>query len=83
MYGTVLALRYVYNQDDLRELISGHLSLHVEYVRRDIGSPPDLDRARAITEQVPVDIRIDGPSTQWASDPDFPELAELSFGESQ
>ena len=60
-YGASTAVRWVYSEDDLRELISGHLSLHVDYVRADIGNPPRIDRAIAITEKVPVDIRITGP----------------------
>ncbi len=82
VYGTIVAIRWVYNSDDIRGLISGHLSLHVQYVREDIGSPPRIDRAVAITERVPVDIRILGPDIDWASDPDFPRLSELNFGPS-
>jgi len=82
-YGIMLSIRWVYSEDDLRSLISGHLSLHVEYVRRDIGNPPNLERALAITESVPVDIRIYGPDIDWSSDPDFPPLADLSFAESE
>jgi signal transduction histidine kinase len=82
VYGTLVAIRWVYNSDDIRGLISGHLSLHVQYVRDDIGSPPRIDRAVAITERVPVDIRILGPDIDWASDPDFPRLSELDFGPS-
>jgi hypothetical protein len=37
VYGATHAVRWVYSEDDLRELISGHLSLHVNYVRNDIG----------------------------------------------
>lgn len=83
VYGATVAVKWVYRQDDLRELISGHLSLHVGYVRRDIGDPPRIDRAIAITEQVPVDIRISGPDINWASDPNFPEVSELEFGASE
>ncbi len=82
VYGTFVALRWVYNSDEIRGLISGHLSLHVHYVREDIGSPPRIDRAIAITESVPVDIRILGPDIDWASDPDFPLLSRLDFGPS-
>jgi signal transduction histidine kinase len=82
VYGTLGAIRWVYNSDDIRGLISGHLSLHVQYVREDIGSPPRIDRAIAITERVPVDIRILGPDIDWASDPAFPRLSELDFGPS-
>lgn len=82
VYGTLGAIRWVYNSDDIRGLISGHLSLHVNYVRDDIGSPPRIDRAISITERVPVDIRILGPGIDWASDPSFPRLSELEFGPS-
>jgi signal transduction histidine kinase len=82
-YGAMTAVRWVYSEDELRELISGHLSLHVDYVRRDIGNPPDIGRAVAITEKVPVDIRIVGPDLNWASDTAFPQFEELSFGASR
>ena len=82
VYGALTAVRWVYNSDDIRGLISGHLSLHVQYVREDIGSPPRIDRALSITRRVPVDIRIVGPGVNWASDPDFPQLDNLEFGPS-
>ena len=82
VYFATIGIRWVYSEDDLRDLISGHLSLHVDYVRRDIGVPPSIERAIAITEQVPVDIRIAGAGFDWASDPDFPRIEELSFGAS-
>lgn len=81
--GAYLGVRWVYVTDDLRELISGHLSLHVEYVRNDIGDPPRIDRAIAITNTVPVDIRIEGPDLSWASHDAFPALSEITFGGSQ
>lgn len=82
VYGTFAVLRWVYNSDELRGLVSGHLSLHVSYVKADIGSPPRIDRAIAITERVPVDIRIEGPGVDWASDENFPAIADLDFGPS-
>lgn len=82
IWGALTALKWVYNSDDIRGLISGHLSLHVQYVRDDIGSPPRIDRAIAITERVPVDIRILGPDIDWASDTAFPALDTLEFGPS-
>jgi signal transduction histidine kinase len=80
--GTMKAIQRFYNSDEIRGLISGHLSLHVNYVREDIGVPPRIDRAIAITERVPVDIRISGPDIDWASDPDFPRLDQLEFAPS-
>jgi signal transduction histidine kinase len=82
VFGTFTAIQRFYNSDEIRGLISGHLSLHVSYVREDIGVPPRIDRAIAITEKVPVDIRILGPDIDWASDPAFPRLENLSFASS-
>lgn len=80
--GAVVGIRWVYLNDDLRDLVRGHLQLHVDYVRRDIGTPPSIVNALRITRTVPVDIRITGPSLDWASDPAFPALDELTFGSS-
>jgi signal transduction histidine kinase len=82
VFGTFKAIQRFYNSDQIRGLISGHLSLHVSYVREDIGVPPRIDRAIAITEKVPVDIRILGPDIDWASDPAFPRLDQLDFAPS-
>jgi signal transduction histidine kinase len=82
VFGTIEAIQRFYNSDQIRGLISGHLSLHVNYVREDIGVPPRIERAVAIAERVPVDIRIYGPDVDWASDPDFPRLEQLDFAPS-
>lgn len=82
IWGTLGALRWVYNSDEIRGLVSGHLSLHVSYVKEDIGSPPRIDRALSITRRVPVDIRISGPDIDWASDDEFPPLEDMDFGPS-
>ncbi|MEQ1802122.1 MAG: HAMP domain-containing sensor histidine kinase [Gammaproteobacteria bacterium] len=76
--------RFVYllvlDQDFLREVVGAHISLHADYVLNDIGSPPSIERARAITERVPVDIRLSGPGVDWASDPAFPQIEQIPFG---
>ena len=79
-----LAGRYVYalvlDQDYLREVVGAHISLHADYVLNDIGFPPDIERAKAITERVPVDIRISGPGMEWSSAPAFPRMEQIPFG---
>lgn len=35
VFGTMKAIQRFYNSDDIRGLISGHLSLHVHYVREE------------------------------------------------
>ena len=79
-----VAGRFVYllvlDQDYLREVVGAHISLHADYVLNDIGSPPSIERAKAITQRVPVDIRISGPGMDWASDPAFPAIEQIHFG---
>ncbi len=83
IYGVTLALSYIYSSDDMRELVSSHLSLHVDYVLDDIGDPPKIEQAQAIVDRVPVDIRLVGPDLNWTSDERFPQLDAVRFGDSQ
>ena len=53
-YASMIGLRWVYETDELRELVSGHLSLHINYVKQDIGSPPKIENAIAITKKGPM-----------------------------
>ncbi|WP_183024170.1 ATP-binding protein [Variovorax sp. UMC13] len=46
--------------------------LLIDYIDRlvqEIGSPPDVERARALVARLPISIRIDGPQVQWDSHP--------------
>ena len=43
--GTINAIQRFYNSDETRGLTSGHLSLHVNDVREEIGVPPRIERA--------------------------------------
>ena len=56
---------------------AGHISLHTTYLLRDLGSPPSIERARAISESNSMDIRIQGPDVDWSSDPNFPDASEM------
>ncbi|MEJ8826338.1 ATP-binding protein [Variovorax humicola] len=45
----------------------------IDYADRlvaEIGTPPDVARAKALTERLPITIRIIGPSVNWESHPD-------------
>ncbi|MDH3512995.1 MAG: HAMP domain-containing histidine kinase [Gammaproteobacteria bacterium] len=79
VYG--IASRYavdlVLDRHYLGEVISAHVALHANYLVQDLGSPPDVEKARGIAEQHPMDIRILGPGLDWVSDPAFPTLDVL------
>ena len=59
----------------LRPLVMNYTDMLVA----EIGSPPDVDRARVLTQRLPLHIRIDGPEVNWDSadePPPPPPLAE-------
>ena len=71
------AVELVVDRHYLREVISAHVALHMNYLVQDLGSPPEIEKARRITDDHPMDIRILGPGVDWASDPQFPSIAKL------
>lgn len=46
---------------------------YVDRVAAEIGSPPSVERAQAITQRLPVTVRISGPQVNWRSHPDDDE----------
>jgi signal transduction histidine kinase len=52
----------------------------VDYMDRivaELGTPPDVRRAQALVERLPISIRIEGPAVNWDSHPD---RQRLGFG---
>ena len=49
----------------LRPLVADY----VDRLAAEIGSPPDLARAQALVQRLPLSVRIDGPVVQWDSHP--------------
>ncbi|HEY0635089.1 MAG TPA: HAMP domain-containing sensor histidine kinase [Gammaproteobacteria bacterium] len=52
-----------------------HLIQYLDYMRADIGTPPDLQRAAALSREVPVQIQLDGPQLGWSSTSQLADLA--------
>ncbi|MEQ1686306.1 MAG: HAMP domain-containing sensor histidine kinase [Burkholderiaceae bacterium] len=42
---------------------------YVDALAAQIGTPPDVNKARALAERLPLRIRIDGPVVNWSSHP--------------
>jgi len=42
---------------------------YVDQLTAQIGTPPDVAKARALTERLPLSVRIEGPVVNWASHP--------------
>jgi signal transduction histidine kinase len=56
-----------------------HLQRYVEYIRHDIGMPPDLARAAALSRELPVVIQIAGPDGVWVSRGEPADLGVLEL----
>ena len=52
-----------------RELARPLISDYIDRLAAEIGSPPDIARAAALTRRLPLSVRIDGPQVNWASHP--------------
>ena len=50
-----------------RELARPLVADYVDRLAAEIGSPPDIERAQALTRRLPLSVRIDGPLVNWAS----------------
>lgn len=59
-------------RDAARPLVADYMDRLVQ----EIGTPPDVARAQALAERLPIAIRIEGPRVNWQSHPDRPEHRE-------
>jgi len=48
------------------------LADYVTLLAADIGTPPDVERAKALVARLPISLHIDGPQVQWDSHPQRP-----------
>jgi signal transduction histidine kinase len=55
--------------DGFSVLVKPLLSDYVDRLAGEIGTPPDVARARSLVQRLPISIRIDGPLVQWMSQP--------------
>ena len=53
--------------DHFEQTLRPHLQRYVEYIRHDIGNPPNLARAEALSRELPLIIQIAGPDGVWVS----------------
>lgn len=46
---------------------------YVDRLASEVGQPPSVERAQALTQRLPITVRIEGPQVQWRSDADDAE----------
>lgn len=62
-----------------RGSIGPHLSQYLHYIHEDIGYPPDIERAKALTTRLPIHITIDGPEGVFSTHERGLEFDKLEF----
>ncbi|MBI5255656.1 MAG: HAMP domain-containing protein [Burkholderiales bacterium] len=50
-----------------RDVVQPLFKDYVDRLAAEIGSPPDVSRAQALVQRLPVAVRIEGPRVNWAS----------------
>jgi signal transduction histidine kinase len=50
-----------------QQQLKPHLLAYLDYVQRDLGSPPDPRRAAKLAAHLPLDIHLQGPGLDWSS----------------
>lgn len=64
---------------DFKENIRPHLIQYLEYIQADIGSPPNLEKAKEISRQLPVVVNIISPTLNWSSDGENVDLSNIEY----
>ncbi len=62
-----------------KDRLRPHLVRYFEYVQSDIGSPPDIIRARALADRLPVEIHIFNSNQAWSSVGVAPDLNAMEI----
>ncbi len=66
-------------QGEWRQALMPHLREYATHLRQQIGDPPQVARARALVQRLPIDIRIAGPDGDWQSSDQRPPLSRYRF----
>ncbi len=72
------SLRWAFRAN-FQESIRPHLFRYMEYIQKDLGSPPEIAKAEAIVNQLPVEIHIFGPEGSWSSTGEPLKLEDVHY----
>ena len=60
------SFKYIVSHN-LKDTIQPHVEYYVKSLISDIGTPPNIERAKEIVDSTPLGIQIYGPGLQWSS----------------
>lgn len=69
----VVSMRLLMPPPGDRSIIDKNLHLYLDSLAKEIGTPPDLQRAASIAERTQLNFKIEGPSVDWATIPNLPD----------
>ncbi len=53
-----------------------NLARYIQYIVEDIGSPPDLSKAKSLALELPFELRIEGNNIEWSSRSDIQPISQ-------
>lgn len=71
-------IRHVFQQH-FRDNIRPHITQYLEYVKTDIGTPPDRARARQLADRLNIEIEIIDQAGRWSSSGRFTDLDSMAI----
>ncbi len=76
LFGINLAqsIKAHYKQDLLPNIVQ-----YLDYIVQDIGEPPDLNKARHLSDGLSFELSIRGPGINWQSSARIPDISKLEF----
>jgi signal transduction histidine kinase len=63
----------------VQQQILPNIAQYLHYLVGDIGDPPDLRVAQRLADDLPFEIRIEGPGIDWASSPTVAPISSYRF----
>lgn len=66
-------------KNNFKENVRPHLIQYLEYIQADIGSPPDLEKAKLIASRLPVEVSIISQTTNWNSNNVQTNLSDIKY----
>lgn len=76
LVGGLIAMGFKQN---FQESIRPHLLQYLQYLQTDIGYPPDFQRAKALADQLSIEIFIQDPQRNWSSSDTKIDISEIHF----
>ena len=79
LYGLSVGIRYLVDEDELREIIGYYQTSYYDYMLADLQYPPNIGKAEEIVDQMPFDMKIIGEDLSWTSSPQFTINDAINF----